>query len=212
MTMRFLLTIPAAALLMSVAPLQAHAQPTRPARSASSRVVVLANGDNRVDLLGNATKSNVFVAWRSNNNAHGSSSVAFYLRAPSDVGDDRDLWQVVPFFGGAHDRQTGSELYLTVEGADCTLGDIRLIAHEHSPVEVVTATRELDKSFADPAAVRFDYYALVKNVDGTPGWPTYYFKYVRTVAAKRDYCDVNLAFDRELGLGERGLGHGEGGR
>jgi hypothetical protein len=32
---------------------------------------------------------------------------------------------------------------------------------------------------------------------------------VRTAEARRQYCDVNVAFERELGLGRRGLGHGE---
>jgi hypothetical protein len=178
----------------------------------SQRVLVLKNGANAIDLLGDRTRAQVFVAWRSNNNAHGSSTVTFDLFAKSDVGNDTGLWQVVPFFGGPHDPETGQESFRTTEGADCTLGDLRVVQHAGAPVEVVIGNRALGKSFADPAPVRFDYYRLVKNADGQPGWPTFYFKYLRTVAAKRPYCDVNEGFARELGLGRVGLGHGEGGR
>jgi hypothetical protein len=181
-------------------------------RSDSQRVIVLRNGVNAVDILGDGTSAQVFVAWRSNNNAHGSSMVTFNVFAKSDVDNPAGIWQVVPFFGGPHDGDSGQETYRTAEGADCTQGDLRVVRQGRGPVEVVTAVRELGASFADPAPVRFDYYALVKNVDETPGWPTFYFKHVRTASAKKPYCDVNEAFARELGLGAKGLGHGEGGR
>lgn len=52
----------------------------------------------------------------------------------------------------------------------------------------------------------------MRNTDGLTGWPSFYFEHSRTVPAKRMYCDVNEAFERELGLGRNGLGYGEGGR
>ncbi|MEP6621903.1 MAG: hypothetical protein ABJE47_21450 [bacterium] len=173
-------------------------------------VISLRNGKNDVDLLGNRTKGEVFVARRSNYNAHGHSSVAFYVFGKSDLGDSKGEWQVVPFFAGPRDGESSRELIGTSEGADCILSDIRLLRHEHAPVEVVIANRALDKSYADPAAVTFDYYTLTFNESGAVGWPTYYFKYSRTTRAGRPYCDVNDAFQRELGLGTNGVGHGDG--
>lgn len=168
-------------------------------------VISLRNGENDVDLLGNGTKGEVFVARRSNYNAHGHSSVAFYLFGKSDLDDAKGMWQVVPFFGGPRQGDSSRELIGTSEGADCTLSDIRLLRHERQPVEVVIATRELDKSYADPASVTFEYYTLTHNESGAVGWPTYYFKYSRTTRASRPYCDVNEAFERELGLGTNGI-------
>lgn len=37
--------------------------------------------------------------------------------------------------------------------ADCTLGDLRVLHHQHAPIEVVLTSRELGASFADSAAV-----------------------------------------------------------
>jgi hypothetical protein len=177
----------------------------------ASPVLVLRNGPNPVDLLGDGTKSDVFVAWKGNYNGHGSSTVAFRVFAPSDR-DQTSIWQVVPFYGGPDDGDSFRADFHTSEGADCILGDIRVVRQERGPVQVVVASRELGASFADPAAVRFDYYALTKNVDGTPGWSPFYFKFLRSVAAKRAYCDVNEAFASELGLGSTGFGRADGGR
>lgn len=173
--------------------------------------VVLHNGPNTISLLGDSTPGLIFVSWRGNNNAHGYSVVEFSIRNQSDLGDS-SIWQNVPFFGGQYDGETGREIFRTSEGADCTLGDLRVIRHANAPVEVVVASRELGQSFADTAAVRFDLYKLVRNREGILGWPPTYFQFVRSVPARHGYCDVNKAFNDELRLGAAGLGHGEGGR
>jgi hypothetical protein len=172
-------------------------------------VVALRNGSNPIDLLGDATPAQAFVAWRGNFNAHGFSTVAVYLRAKADRGDSLPEWQIVPRFGGPNVPEAGREFFSTSEGAECTLGDLRLVPHFRSPIELGIGRRELGASFADSAATFFDYYKLSRNADGVPGWPPYYFAFVRTIAARRQYCDVNVAFDEELHLGRHGLGHGE---
>jgi hypothetical protein len=166
--------------------------------------LVLRNGDNAVDLLGDGTPAQVFVAWRSNFNAHGYSTVAIYLRGKTDFDDSATSWLIVPRFGGPYDGDAGKEIFTTSEGADCTLGDVRIVQHAGSPADLIIARRELGKSFADSAATYFDYYKLAKNSDEVPGWPMYYFKFDRTVNARHEFCDVDLAFDQELHLGRRG--------
>ena len=170
---------------------------------------MLRNGPNAVDLLGDGTPSQVFVAWRGNFNAHGHSTVAIYVRAQSDLGNSIPDWQLVPRFGGAGVDRSGQELLGTTEGADCTLGDLRLVQHRGAPAELIVARRDLGSSYADSAPTHFDYYKLTRNTNGDVGWPPYYFNFVRTVDAHREYCDVNLAFDEELHLGRQGIGHGE---
>ena len=186
----------------------------RAADSVDSRTIFdgpvhLQNGPNIVDLLGDQTPAQAFVAWRGNFNAHGYSTVSIYLRGHSEFGDSKRDWLVVPRFGGPYDGDSGREIYTTSEGADCTLGDLRLVQHRRAPAELIIARRELGASFADSAPTHFDYYKLVKNADGLPGWPLWYFAFIRTVDARHQYCDVNLAFDAELHLGRHGLGHGE---
>ena len=174
--------------------------------------VVLHNGLNDVDLLGDRTPGRVLVTWRGNYNGHGYSVVTFTVRTVSDLGDSGTIWQTIPFFGGPRDGETGREIYRTSEGADCTLGDIRVVRHPGRPVDVIIASRALGASFADTASVHFDYYRVARNADAVVGWPPIYLQYVRTVPAHASYCDVNTAFDRELHLGHDGLGHGEGAR
>jgi len=191
--------------------LLACAPGTRPGTTeaaTSNRAVALNNGPNRVDLLGDGTKSEVFVSWRGNFNAHGFHTAEFYVFARSDVPDAGDVWQIVPFMGGPHDADSGRELYATYQGADCALADIRLLHREHAAAQVILATRDFGQSFSDSALVRFDYYELTSNADGF-GRPPFYFHYFKTVHAARLYCDVNEAFAHELGLGTRGLAHGE---
>ena len=172
--------------------------------------VVLRNGPNAIDLLGDGTPSQVFVAWRGNFNAHGHSTVAIYLRARSDLDESLPDWQIVPRFGGPGiDESGGEELLGTTEGADCTLRDLRIVAHPGAAAELIVARRELGRSYADSAATHFDYYRLARNGEERIGRPPYYFDFVRTVDAHRQYCDVNLAFEQELHLGRRGIGHGE---
>jgi hypothetical protein len=168
--------------------------------------MILVNGANAADLRGDGTPGQIFVARRGNNNAHGHTSAAFYLLAREDHDEARPLWRLLPFFDGAHDPGGGREVIGTTEGADCILSDVRVVPHDHGVAEVVIATRELDKSYADSATVTFDYYVLTQNVDQGAGWPPFYFYHTRRWIAPRKYCDVNEAFDRELHLGRLGIG------
>lgn len=85
-------------------------------------------------------------------------------------------------------------------GADCRLSDFRLVYRAGADAELITATRQLGSSFADPAAVTFEYFTLKRNAAEEIGRPDFYFERQRTVMARRMHCDVNEAFDVELGL------------
>lgn len=172
---------------------------------ALGHVVPLSNGPNSANLLGDATKAEVFVSRRGNGNAHGFSTGAFYLFVKTQEHDDLPTWLLVPFFGGPDDSVSGREIFLTPEGASCTLRDIRLIESRGKPATVVVGLRELGETFADPAPVHFDYYHVVHDKEAAPGRPEYYLEHVKNITARQSYCDVNIAFDRELGLGRHGL-------
>jgi hypothetical protein len=50
------------------------------------------------------------------------------------------------------------------------------------------------------------------NSEGIAGWPAYYFDHVKSQEAKKRYCDVDDAFDKELGLGRAGAVRWDGPR
>jgi hypothetical protein len=162
------------------------------------RVVQINNGMNSLKIRGN--EALVFRAWRENYNAHGFDVITFYLRSKADGATAQ--WGLVPIFS----RTNGDEkerLELTASGgADCQLHDFRLlVTPDGKEVRLIVASRDMGESYADDAAVHFDYYALTENSDGTPGRPTFYFKALQSVDAKTVYCDVNEALDKELHLG-----------
>lgn len=181
------------------------------AANVAGPVIEIENGTTAVDLLGDATKAQVVVGWRGNYNAHGYSTAAFLVFTKGDIAAAGDVWQIIPFFGGEHDAASGEEIFRTTEGADCTLRDLRVLRHAGASVEVVIANRAPGLSFADSAAVQFDYYTLLRG-DGSAGTPPFRFQHVRSVTAKRAYCDVNEAFRAELSLSGNGLARSEGDR
>jgi hypothetical protein len=179
-----------------------------PHATAASTVVRLHDGSNSIDLLGTSESALVSVADRENFNAHGHHIALFEVRArtyPGDAGSPVQ-WQVVPFFGGPSDFASGNEVFGTSEGADCTLRDLRIIRGQpRRPVTVLIAQREFGRSYADSAPITFHYFDLRVNSEGQIGYPSYYFVESHVVQSKRAYCDVDDAFDRELGLGAVGV-------
>lgn len=179
-----------------------------PQPTALSAVVSLHDGSNSVDLLGTGESAFVSVADRENFNAHGHHIAVFEVRAgiyPGDAGSPVQ-WQVVPFFGGPSDFASDNEVFGTTEGADCTLRDLRIIRGQpRRSVTVVIAQREFGRSYADSAPIVFHYFDLRVNSQGQIGYPSYYFLESHVVHSKRAYCDVDDAFDRELGLGSAGV-------
>jgi hypothetical protein len=178
-----------------------------------SAVIPLHAGPNAVDLLGTGRSGTIDVADRENYNAHGHHLALFQVRAPRYANDptSAEEWQVVPFF--ASDTSAAEEIFHTVEGADCILRDLRVLrGTPRRPVTVVIAERALGRSYADSAAVEFQFYELRTNAAGVVGYPSYYFERTRVVEAERPYCDVDDAFDRELHLGRTGLLRWEGPR
>jgi len=167
----------------------------------------LYNGLNAIDLLGDGHRGQVIVSRRENFSAQGFSTALFQLSAFTRPADTTSAvaWQVVPFFGPDHPAE-GAELFRTMEGSACVLGDMRVFRRARGrPVEVVLAYRAFGASSADSAAVRFEFYVLRTNDERTVGAPAYYFQHVRTMRARRRYCDVNDAFAQELEMGREGL-------
>jgi len=138
-------------------------------------------------------------ALRENFNAHSFEVVAFYFR---DTSAGPAQLNLVPVFGT--DKGKRKELYeITVGGgADCKLSDFRLLkAQGRQPARLVVAQRDPGDSFVAPGVVRFIYYDLMQNEEGLPGEPPLYFEEKTRANSRQKYCDVNDAFERELGMG-----------
>lgn len=83
------------------------------------------------------------------------------------------------------------------------LHDFRLlVSTQHRPSLLVLADREMGETFTDDERVTFRIYKLEANAQGLPGRPTYYFDFAEQRVAERKYCDVETAFQNELGLGD----------
>ena len=186
---------------ISAAALLGQAAPTH--RSAPSRmfanmeVVPLAIGPNAIDLDGDGTPDMVFQAWRDNGNAHGFNTITFYLSRSSGA-----QWLLVPLFDQALRKER--DFYRDFRGADCVLEAMTIVRSKtaaHTPVELVLGSREIGDSFADSMPVTFTVYELVSDTMPNVGEPEVYFRAARSFRGRRRYCDINDAFEKELGLG-----------
>jgi len=160
-------------------------------------VLALNEGPNSLQLKGWAPPDMVMRAWRENYNAHGFYYYTFYVQHP-DSEDGRTRWELVPFVIGNH-FENG---IATSQGADCVLRELRVLRPKQSPnpVTVLIAEREMKGTYADTERVTFSVYELQMNTRGRPGEPGIAFYRVRTIPARRRYCDVEDAFVRELGI------------
>lgn len=186
---------------------QSDAKPSASAVNFGSyKVVKLVYGVNAVGFGPAGTQGTVLLGWRENFNAHGFGVGTFYLRAPKGtippgVQNDDVLGLVTVW-----DDVKGSKEALTVTtsgGADCVLHDFRLLVPtQHMPSLLVLADREMGETFIDEERVTFKTYTLTQNIEAMPGLPTYHFDLTDERVAKRKYCDVEKAFQDELGLGD----------
>ncbi|MBN3789621.1 hypothetical protein [Burkholderia sp. Ac-20353] len=163
-----------------------------------NKVIRVANGINRLQLHG--YDAMIVRAWRENFNAHGFDVVSIFVR--DGMGNRGQSWSVVPIFR-PHNGDDHEELHVMAGGgADCQLHDFRLLVNANGePAQLILANRDAGTSYASAANVRFDYYVLAENTDGSPGHPPLYFEWKKSASARKQYCDVNRAFDRELHLG-----------
>ena len=172
-------------------------------------LVDLKNGINAIDLDGDGLKDMVVSGYRSNGNAHDYVFTTFYSNETSSDGSE---WGLVTFFD-IRDMPK-ADYFRDFEGADCTLEDIALLqskALHPQPVIVVIAKREFGSTFIDKMPVTFDIYETVRDKYGGIGHPNVYFRQVRHLRAKHDYCDVNKAMQVELGvpIPDDGVGDGD---
>ena len=161
-------------------------------------VVSLKSGANSIDLNGDGKPDVVFDAWRDNGNAHGFEVITFYLADPDQTGQ----WRLLPLYDSTmrHER----DFYRTFMGADCVLEDLVVVrskANPHAPAELVLGSRQMGQSFVDSMPVTFTVYQFVSDSEATVGSPPYYFRATRVIRGRHRYCDINDAFEHELGLG-----------
>jgi hypothetical protein len=163
------------------------------------KMVKFENGINHVDIVGDGTPSLIVSGHRENFNAHSFEVVSFYIKAELR---DAEQWLIVPIMN-TNGQDFDEKLELNVGGgADCLLHDFRLLVRQgDAPPMLVVAKRDKG-DFVSREPVTFSYYTLVHNTDGNPGSVPYVFELSRVTTSKSNYCDVDEAMQKELGLGK----------
>lgn len=184
---------------------QGSTVPRDSAALALTQILNVRNGLTRADIIGDGSPGVILVAEKENYNAHGYHAVAIAVRPRVllNAQSPDSGWKLVPAEGPA--RGAGDVLG-TEEGADCALRDMRFLRRASGrPLTLIIGQRALSRSYSDSDAVQFTIYELQYNAGGMVGHPTYYFEPARVIRPTRQYCDINMAFDRELGLGRDGI-------
>jgi len=164
----------------------------------SMTLVDLKNGINTIDLDGDGVNDMAVSGYRSNGNAHDYVSTTFYSHETSSDGSS---WGLVTFFDLK--GMPKADYFRDFEGADCALENIAVLqskTRRPQPVTVIIAKREFGSTFIDKMPVTFDIYETIRDKYGGVGHPNVYFKQVQHLHAKHDYCDVNKAMQKELGV------------
>lgn len=163
----------------------------------SANLVRLEFAPNSVDFTGDGVADLVMMSHRENFNAHSYEVASFYVLVDAEDGHPRQ-WNIVPVMAKDKER-----LEIIVSGgADCVLHDFRLIAgFGTTPATLILADRAMGNSFADSETVTFTFFTLASNAEGMPGSPRYSFEQSRITKSQKHYCDVEKAFQNELGIG-----------
>jgi hypothetical protein len=156
------------------------------------------NGINHIDLNGDGKKDMVISGYRGNISAHSFSVYSFYVYKKLGLGEISYEWQIVSIGGGGGFAGDDIRKYViaTHQGADCVLRDIRLARFKKdASYYLVIADRPLGQSYGDSLNVKFLFYRLIYDEDEM----RYIYEKVKEINSKDKYCDVNEAFENELG-------------
>jgi hypothetical protein len=180
-------------LAVALAWLPAHAASYRDAQ-----VIPLHNGFNTITLGGHP--ATLVLTWRENYNAHGFAVATMYARGLGQS-DEHATWQVVPVFQRPDATPIELDALTASGGADCLLHSFRLFTLPHDArTWLAIARRGMGQSYIDRMPVHFDIYRTVQNDDGDVGSPPLSFVYDHSQSSRQPYCDVDQAFEHELGL------------
>ncbi len=163
----------------------------------SANLVKLEFAANSVDFTGDGVADLVMMSHRENFNAHSFEVASFYVLGDAEEGHPRQ-WNIVPVMAKDKERLE----VIVSGGADCVLHDFRLLAGSRTtPATLILADRDMGNSFADSETVTFTFFPLAANAEGVPGFPRYSFEQSRVTKTQKHYCDVEKAFQNELGIG-----------
>jgi len=147
------------------------------------------NGLDNIDIDGDGTKDIVMNGYRGNITAHDFNVYSFYIY----------LNKILNIVAISDSDDVSMEKYniVTHKGADCILKDIRLFKNKgEKAYHLVIAEREFGETYVDEKKVTFSFYKLDYDDDDT----RFVFRKYGEVKSKNNYCDVELAFKKELNL------------
>jgi len=152
------------------------------------------NGITHIDLDGDGVEDLVVKGYVENVSPHSTDIYTFYIHKDSLPGSA--ISNLVRIKQGSQFNYYVS----TRRGADCCLRDIRLakISKDFSGLQLIIAERPLGWSYVAMETVTFTFYKLTLYSD--TGIPICLFEEYAKTHTKKKYCDVNDAFQKELGM------------
>lgn len=155
--------------------------------------IPISNGVTKITLGGRPALA--ISAWRTMPNPHGFDLVSFYTREGDSAKDRLDLIPIISKDAKGGDDEKPS---ISVLGsADCIYQDFRLLRSTDGKKETLVVARN---ETGDKQTIHFRWYDLTSEENLETGVSDLSFKQVRETTSSKTYCDVNVAFDRELHL------------
>jgi hypothetical protein len=153
------------------------------------------NGITKLDIDGDGQKDFIVKGYIENITAHSSDVYTIYILKTDPI-SQKTISNLVKF-----KKEKNIEYYIsTYRGADCDLLDIRIGKYDTKDkgMQLIVGEREFGETYIDERNVTFTYYHLV--VDEDSNLPIYIYEPFKKIISKNKYCDVNMAFKKELGL------------
>ena len=177
------------------------------ARFDPSRLIPLAFGMNEPDLDGDGLPDLVVKSWlpplasdrTTKNSSRTIVTFLIYRDAHPEILGWRWTLNQVAFDEREQDDTRGETYFAGSRIGGCADRDFRLLKPERGLAQLVEAARDAPETGKRVGRVLFREFTLVVDREPEDGEP-HYFQLQREWRTQRMYCDVNVAFRRELGL------------
>jgi hypothetical protein len=158
-----------------------------------SAQTIIDNGITNIDVDGDGQKDLIVKGYVDNISPHSVDIYTFYILKYDSI-NNKNIYNLVKI------NFTKEEQYYvgTSRGADCDLLDIRIGKFDlnFKSLQLIIGERESGVTYVDQMPVTFTYFHLNYDED----FNQYIYEPYKKVVSKNKYCNVQEAFEKELGL------------